>query len=85
MWFSSRPLSKQKGSISKYDKDSYNILYNLLFTIILFFNTVLSPPPGATARSVTGPHHHRGFTITDTPHSAGLLRTDYQPVADTST
>ena len=30
-------------------------------------------------------HHYQGFTITNTPHSAGILRTSYQPDAETST
>jgi hypothetical protein len=34
---------------------------------------------GATARSELGPSHYRGCTITDTPHSVGLLWTSGQP------
>ena len=51
-----------------------------IYLFIHFFAT------GATALSGPGPPHYRGFTIThflDTPHSAGLLWTSDQPVAET--
>jgi hypothetical protein len=37
---------------------------------------------GATAACGPGPPHYRGFTITDTPHSVGLLWTGDQPDAE---
>jgi hypothetical protein len=40
---------------------------------------------GVTAHSGPRPHHYRGFTITDTPHSVGLLWTSDQPYAETAT
>ena len=39
-------------------------------------------PQGATAPSGPGPPHYRGFTITDTPQSVGLLWTSDQPLPD---
>jgi len=39
----------------------------------------------ATAPSGTRPPYYRGFTITDTPHSARFLWTSDQPDAETST
>jgi len=42
---------------------------------------------GATAPIGPGPPHSRGFLIThnDAPHSVGLIWTNDQPVAETST
>jgi len=41
--------------------------------------------PEFDSPSGPGPTHYQGFTITDTPHSVGLLRTSDQPDAETST
>ena len=50
------------------------------------FDIHTSPPPrGATAPSEPSPPHCRGFTMTDTPQSVGLLWISDQPVAETST
>ena len=43
-----------------------------------------TPPPPSLWRDSPGPPHCRGFTITDTPHSVGLLWTTDQPDAETS-
>jgi hypothetical protein len=48
-------------------------------------NTGYSYPNGATAHSGSGPSHYRGYTITATPHSVGLLWTSDQLVAETAT
>jgi hypothetical protein len=45
----------------------------------------IPPPSGAAAPSGPGPPHCRGFTITDTPQSAGLLCTRDRPVTQNST
>jgi hypothetical protein len=42
-------------------------------------------PRGATAPSGPGPPNYRGFTITDTSRSVGLLWTSHQPDAEIST
>ena len=62
------------------DKDKWQALVNTAMNIRFphFFSN------GATAHSGPGPHC-RGFTITDTPHSVGLLWTREQPDAETST
>ena len=39
---------------------------------------------GATTPSEPGPPHYRGFTMTDAPHSVGLLWASDQPVGETS-
>jgi hypothetical protein len=45
---------------------------------LLFFH-------GMTAPGGPRPRHYRGFTITDTSQSVGLLWTSDQPGAETST
>jgi len=49
------------------------------------FYIPLTPPHGATAPSGPGLPRYRGITITDTPHSVGLLWTSDQPQAEAST
>jgi hypothetical protein len=53
-----------------------------LYMYMKFYYTYFSS--GATAPSGPESPHYRRFTITDTPHSVGLLWTSDQAVAETS-
>jgi hypothetical protein len=69
----------------------YSLVYFRPFSVTTSFVKLcsfvsMSPPPyDATVPSGPGPPHCGGFTITETPHSVGLLCTSDQPVAGTST
>jgi hypothetical protein len=67
------------------------VLYGVVGTLagidpcILHFRKMYSCFHGAKAPRGPGPPHYRGFTITETPRTVGLLWTSDQPVAETST